>query len=112
MGNMSLSISGEGLLVDKLNSKCVSVPLKAALLRSMIALDDWLNTYADDQCDPKRVQEARDRISEFGTIGYIADVQEQNRKALAAADTKTAKEYICKCGVRVTPHLCNTGTDF
>ena len=56
--------------------------LRAALRRSMIALDDWLNDFAASECDPKRVAAAHSRINEFGTIGYIADVQDQNRKAL------------------------------
>ena len=56
-----------------------------ALKRSMTALDDWLNTYADDQCDPQRVAQAHERIRERGTIGYIADVQKQNREALRSA---------------------------
>ena len=57
--------------------------LLTALKRSMIAIDDWLNTYASDQCDEQRVAEARARIREMGTIAYIADVQQQNRNAIA-----------------------------
>ncbi len=56
--------------------------LEAALTQSVTALDDWLNTYAAELCDENRVQEAQDRIMEYGTIGYIAHVQEANRKAL------------------------------
>ena len=56
--------------------------LRAALRRSMLALDDWLNDFAASECNPKRVNEARLRIMERGTIGYIASVQAQNRKAL------------------------------
>lgn len=57
--------------------------LEAALTRSRIALDDWLNTYAADLCAPDRVKEAWDRIGlEGGTLAYIAFVQEQNRDAL------------------------------
>ncbi len=48
----------------------------------MIALDDWLNLFAESECDPQRVAEARRRITERGTIAYIADVQQQNRWAL------------------------------
>ncbi|MFG1462328.1 hypothetical protein V5F77_05455 [Xanthobacter sp. DSM 24535] len=58
--------------------------LEAALERSRIALDDWLNTYAEDCCDPARVAQAHERIGEVGTLAYIADVQEQNRAALSA----------------------------
>lgn len=56
--------------------------LRTALKRSMIAIDDWLNTEAEELCDEERVKQARARIAEWGTIGYIADVQAQNRKAL------------------------------
>ena len=59
--------------------------LRAALRRSMVALDDWINTYASEMCDKARVEEAWKRIKdEGGTLAYIADVQELNRKALKA----------------------------
>lgn len=57
--------------------------LLAALQRSAVALDDWLNTYASELCDVEQVAEARARISEAGTLAYIADVQQQNRAAIA-----------------------------
>ena len=57
--------------------------LRAALDRSRIAIDDWLNTYASEFCDEARVAEAGKRIrDEGGTLAYIADVQQQNREAL------------------------------
>ncbi|MDR3533975.1 MAG: hypothetical protein P4L90_25845 [Rhodopila sp.] len=57
--------------------------LEAALIRSMTAIDDWLNTYASDFCDEARVKEASSRIgAEGGTLAYIARVQQQNREAL------------------------------
>ena len=56
--------------------------LRTALKQSMTAIDDWLNDYAAELCDEARVAEARSRISEYGTIGYIAHVQEKNRAAL------------------------------
>lgn len=56
-----------------------------ALERSMTAIDDWLNIYADDMCDAERVKEAKERIGQLGTIGYIASVQQANRQALAKA---------------------------
>lgn len=59
--------------------------LRDALLRSRIALDTWLNTYASDCCDPVKVKEAGERImSGGGTLAYIADVQRQNREALGS----------------------------
>lgn len=59
-----------------------AVRLREALVGSMTALDDWLNTYASDQCDATRVKEAEERIYEYGTIGYIAHIQKANRAAL------------------------------
>lgn len=57
----------------------------AALDTSRVAIDDWLNTYAHDMCDEKRVKVARDRIYENGgTIAYIARIQEHNRSISAA----------------------------
>lgn len=53
-----------------------------ALETASVALDDWLNDYAHDMCDPARVAEARQRLHERGTIGYIAQVQEKVRNAL------------------------------
>ena len=56
-----------------------------ALSESIIAIDDWLNTYAFDLCSEERVKEAHDRIMrEGGTLAYIAEIQQRNRKALAA----------------------------
>ena len=56
--------------------------LREALDQSRIALDDWVNTYAPEFCDAARVEEARARIRQHGTLGYVATVQEQNRRAL------------------------------
>lgn len=56
--------------------------LRGALEQSRMALDDWLNTYAPDMCDEKRVAEAHARIGQYGTLYYIALVQEQNCAAL------------------------------
>jgi hypothetical protein len=54
-----------------------------ALRRSVTAIDDWLNTFAYDLCDEKRVAEAHERIHrEGGTLHYIAVVQQDNRAAL------------------------------
>jgi hypothetical protein len=56
--------------------------LEAALRQSMTAIDDWLNVSFPEHCDPERVGAARQRVLQHGTVAYIADVQETNRKAL------------------------------
>jgi hypothetical protein len=59
--------------------------LRAALQTSMTAIDDWLNLFASDHCDERRVKEAQERVHANGTIYYIATVQAANRAALAAS---------------------------
>lgn len=57
--------------------------LRAVLNDCIVAIDDWLNTYAHDMCEDHRVQEARDRIAAHGgTLAYIARLQATNRAAL------------------------------
>lgn len=57
--------------------------LAAALLDSSVALDDWLHTFAAELCNENAVAESYERIHERGgTLAYIADVQQNNRKAL------------------------------
>jgi len=79
--------------------------LAQALRDSQVALDDWLNTWASEFCDPERVRQAQERIDEYGTCGYIAHVQQANREALAQYDAsasaqegwrpiKTAKKWL------------------
>lgn len=69
-----------GQQVGKLETHLSSV--RTALGVSIVAIDDWLNLYAGEFCDPKRVEEAQRRVGEYGTVGYIAHVQRQNRAAL------------------------------
>ena len=57
--------------------------LRDALIRSRIALDAWLNTYAHEFCNKDDVAKAGKLIMDSGgTLAYIADVQRQNREAL------------------------------
>ena len=56
--------------------------LEAGLRGADQAPNDWINTYADDMCDPKDVAEARARIMEYGTVGYIAKRVAEIRAAL------------------------------
>ena len=79
--------------------------LREALQAAQVALEDWMNVYAADMCDEKRVAEAKERIKQYGTIGYIAntlgliheaisqpqtsdDTLEQPRAATELADAK------------------------
>jgi hypothetical protein len=39
-----------------------------------VALNDWTHTYASEFCHEHTVKESRDRIGEYGTIGYIANL--------------------------------------
>ena len=60
--------------------------MRDALKASHVALNDWLNVYASDECDPRRVIEAKERIMGCGTIGYIAEVTEKISGVLAKSD--------------------------
>ena len=65
--------------------------LREALERSVLALDDWLNVYAEELCDKDRVAQAKSRIKSYGTVGYIASVQQQNREALKPNDSEDSE---------------------
>lgn len=55
--------------------------------------------------------------AEYPTVGSQHTRIIPVRLLLAAANaleqpSGPEDEYICKCGIRVTPHRCSTGTDF
>jgi hypothetical protein len=90
-------------IIDKLRSKFeenddetlrqahkIIIELALAVEKSQIALDDWLNLYASEFCSEIRVEAARRRTNEHGTIGYIADVQVGNRAALSLVNKDEA----------------------
>lgn len=55
-----------------------------ACKKAIEALDIWLQTYASEFCDKKTVDAARKHLwDNGGTIGYITDVLEQLRAAIA-----------------------------
>ena len=56
--------------------------IQTALQSAIVALDDWACSYAPEMCDEERVKEAQARLSEYGTLYYIALTLEQCRKAL------------------------------
>lgn len=68
--------------------------LRAALERSMVAVDDWLNLYAPECCNQERVDETKARVSENGTLAYIADVQQQSRNALENESTEDKLSFL------------------
>jgi hypothetical protein len=70
------------LVVSGLRARCEKA--EAALERSIVAINDWMHLYAPDMCKESDVAEAMARVHENGTLAYIANVQEQNRDALAA----------------------------
>lgn len=50
--------------------------------QALDALDAWLNTYAEEFCDPARVAQAKERIAEHGgTLAYIAEITQALRVA-------------------------------
>jgi hypothetical protein len=64
--------------------------LKAALVAAMQAVNDWIITYAADQCGQEEVKAARKRISDGGgTLAYVTDIMEMADKALAATAPKS-----------------------
>src|SRR5271165_2627938 len=48
--------------------------MREALEDAIVALDDWMNIYASEFCDADRVAEARKRLSQDGSLYYIATV--------------------------------------
>lgn len=83
-----LRISSELLTAaigDYNDAKTLVRELVAALDTSVVAINDWLHIYAEDECNADRVAEAKARVLEHGTLAYIAEVQEKNRAALTSA---------------------------
>ena len=70
--------------VKEANAESRCEELVEALERSMVAINDWLHVYAPDECREADVAESRARLRENGTLWYIANVQEQNRDAIAS----------------------------
>ena len=58
-------------------------PVIEALRKDMTGIEDWLNEYAEEFCDAKRVAEAKERIHKRGTLGYLSELLTQSKKALA-----------------------------
>lgn len=56
---------------------------KSALLAAREALATWCATSAPDECSPENVRAAQERLSEGGTLWYIATVNQKITDALA-----------------------------
>lgn len=54
--------------------------LGAALKIAQGGLNDWLHTYATDLCDPEKVAAAQERVSKFGVLAYLANINEEIRQ--------------------------------
>lgn len=54
-------------------------PKSREIIKSaVVALDDWILTYAPEWCDPEHVRTARERIyNNGGTLSYVATLREQ-----------------------------------
>lgn len=65
--------------------------LRAALLASIVAIDDWLHCYAPEMCGAEYVKATTARLRESGgTLAYIADVQQANRAAVEGRESGLA----------------------
>ena len=63
--------------MKKADKEALTVAINAAIL----ALDDWTHAFAPDFCDEARVEEAKSRLTENGTLWYIATTVDRLRKA-------------------------------
>lgn len=84
---MSSSFNAERYFIQRMeaerHAKMVEInSLRDALTISIQALNDWTATYASEQCSDEMVESAYNRIAQYGTIAYIADVVKQNHDAL------------------------------
>lgn len=55
--------------------------LTDALDAAILALDDWTAITAPDFCDEARVKAAQERLTNYGTLWYIATTIDKLRKA-------------------------------
>lgn len=71
--------------IDYQNARDAGPELLKAALRAREAMDAWLGQYASDLMSDEQAKRNTAPIKEFGTIGYIANVNEQLNAAIAAA---------------------------
>ena len=56
--------------------------LRNATQTAIVALDDWVNIYAEELCCAERVAIAKAHVAEHGLLWYVATVLEQCKDAL------------------------------
>lgn len=68
--------------------------LRKALINSNVALDTWINTYAEEFCDRDYVILAYKRIEEAGgTLAYVGGTVQANCEVLKKYEPKSG--YYC-----------------
>ncbi len=73
----------EYLLVEQIDKERLQLKvLREAMETAIIAIDDFVNIYAEEYCDPGRVEEARQRMNENGTLYYASSILKQCKSAL------------------------------
>ena len=81
-------------------------------------IEDQLETGAEalkaDIAELRAKLAKRDRLidAQHTTQGVLHAENVKQRERAESAERKLSAEYICKCGIRVTPHRCATGEDF
>ena len=55
---------------------------RKALEHCLLVIEDAINLYAPEFCDPDRVEQARTRVRAVGTLAYYADAIQEARRVL------------------------------
>lgn len=55
-------------------------------------INDWMHDYAPEFCDEKLVKESRERLDEFGTLAYMAKLNDQVNKLKSSQAINASKE--------------------
>lgn len=58
--------------------------VEEGLRAALVAMNDWLCTYADDLVGEEAVKDAWSRVGQYGTLGYISEVTQKLNAALDA----------------------------
>jgi hypothetical protein len=85
-------IREQSLRMKAVDETKMAATMRGALERSKTAIDDWLHVYAAELCDEAGVCESQKRVAEYGTLSYIAGVQDMNVAALATDDLQMPRD--------------------